>query len=66
MIKLLNAYQADPSDKNASKAYAYYNRHAMAACLLTIEQGETLSLVISHYRKLNPSSGNDSLLIIGG
>jgi hypothetical protein len=37
MIKLLNTYRADPSDKNATKLAAYCNKHPMAVCFLTTD-----------------------------
>jgi len=37
MIKLLIAYRADPSDKNALKLAAYERKHPMAACFLATD-----------------------------
>ena len=37
MIKLLNAYRADPSDKNALKLAAYEHKHPMAKCFLATD-----------------------------
>lgn len=37
MIKLLNAYRADPSDKNAAKLAAYEAKHTMAKCFLATD-----------------------------
>jgi hypothetical protein len=53
MQKLINAYKAEPTDKNACKAYAYYNKHAMSACLLSDEDGDTLTAIILHYRRID-------------
>jgi hypothetical protein len=37
MIKLLIAYRADPSDKNAAKLVAYDRKHPMAKCFLATD-----------------------------
>lgn len=37
MIKLLNAYRADPSEKNALRLAAYQAKHPMAACFLATD-----------------------------
>lgn len=37
MIKLLNAYRADPSEKNALRLVAYENKHPMAKCFLAAD-----------------------------
>lgn len=37
MIKLLLAYRADPSDKNAAKLVAYDRKHPMAKCFLATD-----------------------------
>ena len=37
MIKLLTAYRADPSDKNAAKLAAYEDKHPMAKCFLATD-----------------------------
>ena len=37
MIKLLNAYRADPSEKNAVKLAAYEDKHPMAKCFLSAD-----------------------------
>lgn len=47
MAKLLNAYRADPSLRNACKIRAYDNSHPMAACLLSAVDAETLFLAIA-------------------
>ena len=37
MSKLLNAYRADPSEKNALRLAAYHAKHPMAACFLATD-----------------------------
>ena len=37
MIKLLIAYRADPSNKNAFKIAAYERKHPMAKCFLATD-----------------------------
>lgn len=37
MIKLLNAYRADRSDKNALKLAEYERKHPMAKCFLATD-----------------------------
>jgi hypothetical protein len=37
MIKLLLAYRADPTDKNALKLAAYERKHPMAKCFLATD-----------------------------
>ena len=47
MAKLLNAYRADPSLRNACKIRAYDKSHPMAACLLSAVDAETLFLAVA-------------------
>lgn len=53
MIKLLNAYRADPSDKNAAKLVAYDAKHPMAKCFLAHEDFADLKKAVEQmkYRK---------------
>ena len=48
MNKLLNAYRADPSFKNARKLRNYERSHAMAVCLLTMADAGLLAIAIRH------------------
>ena len=43
MNKLIQAYQANPNDKTASKLRAYIASHPMAMCLATPEQMQVLA-----------------------
>ena len=43
MQKLLNAYRADPTLKNADKLRAYDLKHPFGSCMLTREDGELLN-----------------------
>jgi hypothetical protein len=43
MTKLLTAYRADRSAKNAAKLRAYDRAHPMAACLLTKTDADLLA-----------------------
>jgi hypothetical protein len=47
MIKLLNAYRADPSDKNAAKLVAYDHKHPMAKCFLAHEDFADLKKAVN-------------------
>ena len=51
MIKLLNAYRADPSDKNAIKLLAYCDRHPMAKCFLAHEDFADLKKAVDQAKR---------------
>lgn len=38
MHKLIDAYRATPTDKNLARLRAYFDKHMMAACMLTAEE----------------------------
>jgi len=42
MLKLLEAFLANPSDKTRAKLQAYLNKHMMAVCMATPEQNAFL------------------------
>jgi hypothetical protein len=42
MNKLLEAFKADPSEKNRIKLQNYLNKHMMATCLASIEDQQFL------------------------
>jgi len=48
MSKLIAAYLANPSKKNAIKLARYEAKHMMAACLLSAEEGVTLNAALAH------------------
>lgn len=50
MIKLLNAYRADPSDKNAAKLVAYDTKHPMAKCFLAHEDFADLKKAVEQVK----------------
>ena len=52
MIKLLNAYRADPSDKNALRVAAYENKHPMAACFLDTDDLLDLTEILEKAKKV--------------
>jgi hypothetical protein len=53
MIKLLNAYRADPSEKNALRLAAYGTKHPMAACFLAHEDFADLKKAVEQVKKEN-------------
>jgi hypothetical protein len=42
MLKLLEAFLANPNDKARAKLQAYLNKHMMAVCMATPEQNAFL------------------------
>ena len=42
MLKLLEAFLANPNDKTRAKLQAYLNKHMMAMCMATPEQNAFL------------------------
>lgn len=48
MQKLLNTYRSDRDVATARKIRAYDRKHAMAACLLSREDGDLLADAIHH------------------
>jgi hypothetical protein len=48
MTKLIAAYRADRSIKNAQKLRAYDRKHPMASCFLTKEDADVLADAIHH------------------
>ena len=50
MIKLLNAYRANPSDKNAERLVAYDDKHPMAKCFLAHEDFADLKKVVQQVK----------------
>jgi hypothetical protein len=50
MIKLLNAYRADPSDKHAARLVAYDDRHPMAKCFLAHEDFADLKKAVEQVK----------------
>lgn len=48
MSKLLTAYRANPSLKNAQKLRAYERSHPMAVCMLPREDADLLADAIHH------------------
>jgi len=50
MIKLLNAYRAVPSDKNAARLVAYDNKHPMAKCFLAHEDFADLKKAVEQVK----------------
>ena len=52
MIKLLNAYRADPSDKNAEKLVAYDRKHPMAKCFLATDDFLDLKAAFHQIQKM--------------
>ena len=53
MIKLLNAYRADPSDKHAARLVAYDDRHPMAKCFLSADDFFDLKKAVQQVKKEN-------------
>ena len=43
MTKLLQAYRADPSLKNAQKLHAYERKHPFCRLMLTHEEGDLVA-----------------------
>jgi hypothetical protein len=52
MIKLLNTYRADPSDKNAIRLAAYQTKHPMASCFLTTDDFLDLKEALEKAKKV--------------
>tara|TARA_R110002126_G_scaffold101185_5_gene233126 strand:+ start:617 stop:778 length:162 start_codon:yes stop_codon:yes gene_type:complete len=50
MIKLLNAYRANPSDKNAERLVAYDDKHPMAKCFLAHEDFADLKKAVQQVK----------------
>ena len=48
MLKLIQAYIADPTLKNAQKIRSYESKHMMAVCMLTVEQRDIVATAINH------------------
>lgn len=48
MQKLLIAYAADPSVKNAVKLRTYDRAHPMARCMLSVDDADLLADAINH------------------
>lgn len=48
MMKLINAYRADPSLKNAQKLRAYHRAHPMSCSMLYREESDLLADAIHH------------------
>lgn len=48
MSKLLAAYRANPTHKNAQKVRAYERSHPMAVCMLSQEDANYLAEIIFH------------------
>lgn len=42
MIKLLTAYEGNPTQANAGKLVKHADKHPMSVCALTLEQLQTL------------------------
>lgn len=51
MIKLLDAFKANPTLENATKIYRYDAKHPMASAMLTRDQSNDLRLAANLYRK---------------
>ena len=51
MIKLLNAYRTDPSDKNAVKLAVYEGKHPMAKCFLSADDALDLKKALEQTEK---------------
>jgi hypothetical protein len=52
MIKLLNAYRADPSEKNALRLAAYGIKHPMSVCSLAIDDLLDLNEALQKAKKV--------------
>jgi hypothetical protein len=48
MLKLIRAYQINPSLKNAQKLRAYERAHPMAVCMLAKNEADALADAIHH------------------
>lgn len=48
MKKLLDAYRADPTLKNAQKIREYNLKHPMAVCMLSVEEHKLLVEVVAY------------------
>ena len=48
MLKLIQAYIAEPTLKNAQKIRSYESKHMMAVCMLTVEQSDIVATAINH------------------
>ena len=48
MLKLIRAYQINPSLKNAQKLHAYVQAHPMASCKLAKNEAAALADAIGH------------------
>jgi hypothetical protein len=48
MQKLLNAYRANPTFKNAQRIRAYERAHMMSLCCLSVEDQNMVATAIHH------------------
>ena len=58
MIKLLNAYRAAPTQKNAERLVAYDDKHPMAKCFLAHEDFADLKKAVDQIKKENKVLAN--------
>lgn len=48
MLKILKAYQANPTLKNAQKVRTYHREHPMSCAMLYREESDLLATAIHH------------------
>lgn len=53
MLKLLNAYQADRTIKNAQRIRSYERKHPMCACMLDSTESDLVADAIHHANQEN-------------
>jgi hypothetical protein len=66
MIKLLDAFKANPTLENATKIYRYDAKHPMASAMLSREDNRLIAKACMVYKRANSvSMGRPPLSLVG-
>jgi hypothetical protein len=66
MIKLLDAFKANPTVENATKLYRYDKKHPMASAMLSREDNRLIGKACMMYTRANSvSMGRPPLSLVG-
>lgn len=58
MLKLINKYRADPSDRNALAALRQMERHPMSSCMLLSDETELLDAALAQCGRGRTAGGS--------